>query len=180
MLSDHLGKYDEAIKAYDEAINLDPKLASAWNNKGNVSLSQGKYDEAIQAYDKAIKLDPKLAPAWNNKGNALYKQGKYDEAIQAYDKAIEMDPNDARCLDQQRHCSQRQGKYDEAIEAFDKAISLILNMQMPGTTKAMLSLTRASTMRLSRLMMRLSELNPTDAACLVQQRRCSHSSRQVR
>ena len=28
------GKYDEAIKAYDEAIRLDPNLAYAWSNKG--------------------------------------------------------------------------------------------------------------------------------------------------
>ena len=28
------GKYDEAIKAYDEAIRLDPNYAMAWNNKG--------------------------------------------------------------------------------------------------------------------------------------------------
>ena len=35
MLSLSQGKYDEAIKAYDEAIRLDPKHASAWNNKGN-------------------------------------------------------------------------------------------------------------------------------------------------
>ena len=31
---DNLGKYDEAIKAYDEAIKLDPNDAVAWNNKG--------------------------------------------------------------------------------------------------------------------------------------------------
>ena len=35
MLSMHQGKYDEAIKAYDEAIRLDPNYAKAWNNKGN-------------------------------------------------------------------------------------------------------------------------------------------------
>jgi len=40
-------KYDEAIKAYDEAIRLDPNLAMAWINKGSAFGSQGKYDEAI-------------------------------------------------------------------------------------------------------------------------------------
>jgi tetratricopeptide (TPR) repeat protein len=32
------GKYDEAIKAYDEAIMLDPKDADAWCNKGTLSI----------------------------------------------------------------------------------------------------------------------------------------------
>ena len=39
------GKYDEAIKAYDEAIKLDPQYAMAWYNKGNALDNQGKYDE---------------------------------------------------------------------------------------------------------------------------------------
>jgi tetratricopeptide (TPR) repeat protein len=29
------GKYDEAIQAYDKAIQLDPKFAAVWNNKGD-------------------------------------------------------------------------------------------------------------------------------------------------
>ena len=28
------GNYDEAIKAYDDAIKLDPNYAAAWSNKG--------------------------------------------------------------------------------------------------------------------------------------------------
>ena len=92
------GKYDEAIKAYDEAIRLDPNLAEAWNNKGNALYSQGKYDEAIKAYDEAIRLDPNFADAWCNKGNALDDKGKYDEAIKAYDEAIRLRSQLCRCL----------------------------------------------------------------------------------
>ena len=76
------GKYDDAIKAYDEAINLDPNLAAAWDDKGNALNSLGRYDEAFKACDEAIRLDPKDAMAWGNKGNALNGLGKYDEAFQ--------------------------------------------------------------------------------------------------
>lgn len=51
-------RYDETIKAYDEAIRPDPNLALAWNNE-RISLSNlGKYDESIKAYDESIRLDP--------------------------------------------------------------------------------------------------------------------------
>ena len=49
-------KLDEAIKAYDEALRLDPNLATTWYNKGLALDSQGKYDEAIKAYDEAITV----------------------------------------------------------------------------------------------------------------------------
>jgi tetratricopeptide (TPR) repeat protein len=41
-----LGKYDEAIEAWDEAIWLDPNYEKAWNNKGNAFAALGKYDDA--------------------------------------------------------------------------------------------------------------------------------------
>ena len=50
-------KYDEAIQAYDKAIEIDPDTCTAWNNKGIAFDDVGKYDEATQAYDKAIKMD---------------------------------------------------------------------------------------------------------------------------
>ena len=96
------GKYDEAIQAFDKAIELKPNYAEAWNLKGIAFCQLGKFDEAIQAFNKAIELKPNYALAWLEKGGALAAQGmdlsdqsKYDEAIQAFNKAIELEPNDA-------------------------------------------------------------------------------------
>jgi len=46
-------KYDEAIKAFDEAIRLDPKYAEAWNNKGGALEALGRTTEAEAAFAKA-------------------------------------------------------------------------------------------------------------------------------
>ena len=84
------GKYDEAIKAFDEAIRLDPKLATAWYNKGIALVKQDKYDEAIKCFDEVTKLDPKHADAWYNKGTALKLLGRTTEANAAFTKAKEL------------------------------------------------------------------------------------------
>ena len=42
------GKYDEAVKAYEEAIWLNPKEADAWIGKGSALGKQDKNDKAIK------------------------------------------------------------------------------------------------------------------------------------
>ena len=49
-------KYEEAIKAYDEAIKLDPTDPNIWNKKGAALEALGKTSEANVAFDKADEL----------------------------------------------------------------------------------------------------------------------------
>lgn len=51
-----MGKKDEAIQAYDKAIELDPKYAYPWNGKGNALKSLGHTAEANAAFKKAKEL----------------------------------------------------------------------------------------------------------------------------
>ena len=87
-----IGRYNEAIEAFDKAIEINPKDSDAWNGKGSVLFKLNKFDEAIKAYDKAIEINPQNLMAWNNKGNTLNRLNKYDEAIKAFDNAIKIDP----------------------------------------------------------------------------------------
>lgn len=86
------GKYDEALKCFEKAIDLNPYHADAWCNRGFALVELKKYDEAAEAFDKAIELAPKNADLYYNKGLALETQGKRDDAILAYRKAIELNP----------------------------------------------------------------------------------------
>jgi len=48
-------KYDEAVRALDKAIEINPQYAEAWAKKGNAFAAQGKYNEALQASEKASR-----------------------------------------------------------------------------------------------------------------------------
>lgn len=49
-------KNEEAIKAYDKAIEINPENADDWYNKGFALYELGKYEEATKAYDKAKEI----------------------------------------------------------------------------------------------------------------------------
>ena len=54
-----MGRYDEAIMAYDEAIRLAPyyaAVAATWNNKGVALKALGRTAEADAAFTKAKEL----------------------------------------------------------------------------------------------------------------------------
>jgi tetratricopeptide (TPR) repeat protein len=51
-----LGKLDEALQAFEKAIELNPKLAMAWYNKGNTLKLLGRITEADADFAKAKEL----------------------------------------------------------------------------------------------------------------------------
>ncbi len=55
-----MGKIEEAIKSYDEAIKINPYEADAYNYKGD-ALSNDMKEDAIIAFDEAIKIYPNQA-----------------------------------------------------------------------------------------------------------------------
>ena len=68
----NLQRYEDAQKAYERAIELDPFDASAYNGLGVVlffGLSQ--YKRAHEAYKKAIERDPTNEVFQRNKREVL-------------------------------------------------------------------------------------------------------------
>ena len=50
------GKYEEAIKCFDKAIEIDPNFISAWELKGGVLDMLGRHEEAQKCFDKAESI----------------------------------------------------------------------------------------------------------------------------
>ena len=72
---------DSALADLTKAIELDPKYAKAYSNRGLVYIYRGDLDKAIIDCTKAIGLDPKDAAAHRNRGNVYKKMGDLDKAI---------------------------------------------------------------------------------------------------
>ena len=91
----HRGKWDEAIAEFNKAIEINPKYAKPYDNRGGVYFNIGDYGNAISDSSKAIEINPNYAGAYNTRAAAYYFIFQYDEAISDNTKAIELNPNDA-------------------------------------------------------------------------------------
>jgi tetratricopeptide (TPR) repeat protein len=70
------GKFPECIAAAEQALQLKPDYAAAWNNIAAAYNSMSKWDEGIAAADKAIRLLPDYQLAKNNRAWALEQKRK--------------------------------------------------------------------------------------------------------
>jgi tetratricopeptide (TPR) repeat protein len=86
------GKPDEAVKKYQEALELDPKLYHAALFCGDVYLQKGDYAKAEIWYQKAIAIDPNKETAYRYSATPLMKQRKTEEARDRYIEAFIVEP----------------------------------------------------------------------------------------
>lgn len=71
IMEDDLGRLAEAEAAHRQAIELQPKRASYYNNLGYNLLLQGKREEATSQLRSAVGLEPRNETARNNLAVAL-------------------------------------------------------------------------------------------------------------
>ena len=78
-----LGNYQQAIKDFTKAIELNPQYAMAYYNRGlTYGRNLGNYQQAIKDYTKAIQLNPQDAMAYYKRGLAYAKSGDAQKALE--------------------------------------------------------------------------------------------------
>ncbi len=80
-----LGQNDEAIKAIDLAIKIDPNWLNA---KAIAFFELNRYEECIEAFDQAYRFNPKDISQTHIKANAYASIGKFQQAIECIDRVL--------------------------------------------------------------------------------------------
>lgn len=116
---------DSAIKAYCEAIKLNPKKAASFN-KCAMALWQKDYvEEAIIACNKAINTDVEFYAAYNNLG-VIYLDGirNLKEAKKLFKEAISIKKDYVMAHFNLGRVYKEQGEFVEAAKCFQTALEL--------------------------------------------------------
>ncbi len=91
-------KYDEAIKLFEQALAVDPKIYMAGTSGGDSYVAKGDWENAEKWYQKAIAIDPNRETAYRYSATPLMKQKKYDQARDRYIEAYIVEPYNSMSL----------------------------------------------------------------------------------
>lgn len=88
-----LNRPDEALIAYNEFLNLQPRDPIANYNAGVLLLNENESAEAAARFQTAIENDSQYTAALVGLGLARMKLNKTTDAISALEQALKMDPH---------------------------------------------------------------------------------------
>ncbi len=85
-------RLEEAVQAYDEAIERDPRMYEAFFNSGLVYIDMDSLAEAIAQFDRTIAINPSYVAAHYYRGVASELQGNLEQARRSYQQALNISP----------------------------------------------------------------------------------------
>jgi tetratricopeptide (TPR) repeat protein len=112
------------IELFTKALELNPKLAAAYEQRGLLYYFQEKYDKVIQDYQTYLDLAPEKAQAYRMLGLGYLKTGEYEPAIANFTRAIELEPQHPAGYAYRAEANLLRGRDEEAIRDATAAVKL--------------------------------------------------------
>ncbi len=117
-----LGRYDEAILAYRDALRLRPGSIESQINLADTLKLAGRLAEAIATYRHLLAAQPNIPEAHYHLAHLLQQAGDLPAAVNSYRDAIRLKPDFAEAFNNLGNIQRQLGKMDEAVEALRSAI----------------------------------------------------------
>ena len=109
------GRLDAAQRSINAALELEPYLAAAYHERGNVRRLQRKFEAAIQDYSTAIHIEPAYDAAYFQRALAYEARRRYAEAEADLTRALQLNPHLLAAYEVRGRARAAQFKFDEAI-----------------------------------------------------------------
>ena len=113
-----MGDEKSAVKAYDEALALEPSAPDLLSNRGSLLKRMGRLDEALSSHRAAVAASPSSPDLLNNLANTLQAMGRNEEALQVFDQILVIESGSASARRGRAVSLMRMGRPVQAAEAF--------------------------------------------------------------
>jgi cytochrome c-type biogenesis protein CcmH/NrfG len=122
----NLTQHVEGLRAYQEALRLQPDLAEAWHRLGLAHAQIHEYAEAVSALREAARLRPSHAAVWIDLGASLAQLDRHPEVVDAFREALRLRPEDASAwFALGAACAHPEiRRYTDAEEAYRRTVEL--------------------------------------------------------
>ena len=117
-------KYEQAIAAYDRALQIQPNYYEAWLKRGDAQIEMEQYETALASYERAIEIQSEADEGWHRKGRVLSLMEQYEAALDSYERAIAIQPEDYLIWHSRGIALYEMNRFAEALESFDRALIL--------------------------------------------------------
>ena len=117
------GKPQQALKAYNRAIELNPANLEAYASRGATHFFQGNFALAAEDFKFVLTKNPYHADTYTALASALAAQGDYDNALQLINKAIALKPNRPENILSRAGIYFMQGHYEQALADYTAVIT---------------------------------------------------------
>jgi TonB family protein len=125
-----VGNPPAAVKAFSQAIHLDPAAIKHHRGRAWANLVAGDYAAATKDFDQVLQLDPDGAEAFRGRGWAALHAGAVDRAILDFNEVLRRSPANAETWSIRGAAHYLTGRVREARADF--RISLTLGRQPNG------------------------------------------------
>lgn len=117
-------EFGDALRALDQALQLDSELAAAHSNRGRVLLTLGseKASEALKSFDRALKLKPDEIDTLRDKALALRALGRAEDELEIYTKMSQLNKEEWGIWLRLGDIQLEVGDFRSAISSYDKSL----------------------------------------------------------
>lgn len=116
-------KYEQAIRAYERVLELDPENIEARCDLGLCYWLAGNADRAVEELERVLEANPNYLPACNNLGFILADTKRdLKRAVALLEKAVDGEPANPVYMDSLGWAYFKQGRLDDAERTISRAL----------------------------------------------------------
>jgi tetratricopeptide (TPR) repeat protein len=121
MLRMGAGDYQGAVERFTKAVDIWPRMAAGYYERGVALKSMNRTDAAIEDFGRAIAQDSSLAPAHTALGSIYRERGDLARAMNELGLSLQLNAS-TDAFYERGEAHESLGEHKQAIEDYDAAI----------------------------------------------------------